>query len=72
MPLSLCWTFASEVNGAQKNDAGETVALGGFLHNLGYYDRVGAIPIIYSGALAAMIASAVIGPRYGVFMPPED
>jgi hypothetical protein len=48
------------------------MALGGFLYNLGYFDRIGVIPILYSGALSSMIASAVCGPRYGVYMPPED
>jgi hypothetical protein len=39
---------------------------------LGFFDRAGAIPILYSGALSAMIAAAVAGPRYGVYMPLED
>lgn len=27
---------------------------------------------MYSGAIASLVASSVIGPRYGVFMPIED
>ena len=44
----------------------------GFLYNFGFFDRSGAIPILYSGAIASLVASSVIGPRYGVFMPIED
>ena len=38
----------------------------------GFTDRVGVIPVLYSGAVAGIIASAVIGPRYGVYMPIDD
>ena len=72
IPFSLCWTLATEVNGVQYNNWGETVALGGFLYDLGYFDRIGAIPIIYSGGLVSIVAATVLGPRYGVFMPTED
>ena len=44
----------------------------GFLYNFGFFDRSGMIPIIYSGALSALVGAAVLGPRYGVFMPIED
>lgn len=44
----------------------------GFLFNFGFFDRTGAIPIIYSGALSSLVAAAVLGPRYGVFMPIDD
>jgi ammonia channel protein AmtB len=44
----------------------------GFLYNFGFFDRAGAIPIIYSGALSSLVAAAVLGPRYGVFMPIDD
>ena len=44
----------------------------GFLYNFGFFDRAGAIPILYSGALTSLVASAVLGPRYGVFMPIDD
>jgi len=72
VPLGICWTLASEVNGVQMNYKGELIGLGGFLMNLGFFDRIGAIPILYSGALVSLIAAAVLGPRYGVFMPTED
>lgn len=44
----------------------------GFLYNLGFFDRAGFIPIIFSGAISSLVGSAVLGPRYGVFMPDED
>ncbi len=62
----------SEVNGQSVNAQGQSINLGGFLYNLGFFDRAGAIPILYGGALSAMIAAAVAGPRYGVYMPLED
>lgn len=67
LPLSLCWAFARPlfpINGSQGGV--------GFLYNFGFYDRGGAIIIFYSGALTAVVASAVLGPRYGVFMPIDD
>lgn len=42
---------------------------GGFLRNLGYYDRGGSVIIFNTGALAGLIGTIVIGPRYGKFMP---
>lgn len=42
------------------------------MYNFGFFDRAGAIPILYGGALASLVGSAVIGPRYGVFMPIDD
>lgn len=42
------------------------------MYTFGFFDRVGVIPILYSGALAALVGSAVLGPRYGVFMPIDD
>ena len=44
----------------------------GFLYNFGFFDRAGAIPILYSGAISSLVASAILGPRYGVFMPIDD
>jgi hypothetical protein len=44
----------------------------GFLYNLGFFDRAGFIPIVFAGAVSSLVGSAVIGPRYGVFMPDED
>jgi ammonia channel protein AmtB len=44
----------------------------GFLYSLGFFDRAGFIPIIFSGAMSSLVAAAVTGPRYGVFMPIED
>lgn len=72
MPFILCWTLASEVNGQQYNDRRETIALGGVLYDWGFFDRIGAIPILYSGAVVSLVAAAVVGPRYGVFMPIEE
>ena len=67
VPISLCWTYARPLFGATDSSGGM-----GFLYNFGFFDRSGAIPIIYSGALSALIGTAVLGPRYGVFMPIED
>ena len=67
MPIALCWSYARPVKGSANGDGGV-----GFLYNFGFFDRAGAIPILYSGAIASLVASAVIGPRYGVFMPIED
>lgn len=44
----------------------------GFLYSFGFYDRIGVLPILFSGALASLMGSAVCGPRYGVFMPSDD
>jgi len=65
-PIILCWSYAKPyysdgVNGGV-----------GFLYNFGFFDRAGAIVVLYSGALIAMVSCAVVGPRYGVFMPIED
>ena len=72
MPICLCCTFASELYGSSFNNLGEPIALGGFLHDMGYFDRIGAIPIFYSGALVALVGTIVVGPRYGMFMSAED
>ena len=67
IPISLCWTYARPLFGSVNASGGV-----GFLYNFGFFDRAGAIPIIYSGALSSLVAAAVLGPRYGVFMPIED
>ena len=41
---------------------------GGFLRNLGFFDRGGSVVIFQTGALAGIIGSIVLGPRYGKFM----
>ena len=40
---------------------------GGFLHDLGYFDRGGSVVIFQTGALAGVIGAIVVGPRYGLF-----
>ena len=66
IPISICWAYARPLFGASDIAGGM-----GFLYNFGFFDRAGAIPILYSGALSALVGTAVLGPRYGVFMPPE-
>ena len=56
MPIALCWSYARPVKGSANGDGGV-----GFLYNFGFFDRAGAIPILYSGAIASLVASAVIG-----------
>lgn len=67
VPFCLCWAYARPVNGSNDSSGGV-----GFLYNFGFFDRSGVIPILYGGALAGLVASAVSGPRYGVYMPIED
>lgn len=45
---------------------------GGFLRNLGYFDRGGTVIIFHTGALAGLIGTVVLGPRYGRFMSKID
>lgn len=45
---------------------------GGFLRDLGFFDRGGSIVIFYTGALAGIVGSVVVGPRYGKFMSKKD
>lgn len=51
-PVVLNWTWCLE---------------GGFLHDLGYFDRGGSVVIFHTGALAGVIGAIVVGPRYGKF-----
>lgn len=66
IPILLCWSYARPMDG-NDNKAGL-----GFLYNLGFFDRAGFIPIVFAGAISSLVGSAVVGPRYGVFMPDED
>jgi len=66
IPILLCWCYARPMEG---NETKEGL---GFLYNLGFFDRAGFIPIVFAGAVSSLVGSAVIGPRYGVFMPDED
>lgn len=45
---------------------------GGFLRNLGFYDRGGTVIIFLAGSLAGLIGTVVLGPRYGRFMKKAD
>ena len=45
---------------------------GGYLRNLGYFDRGGSVIIFQTGALAGLIGTVVLGPRYGRFMKKVD
>ena len=45
---------------------------GGFLRNLGFYDRGGTVIIFLTGSLAGLIGTVVLGPRYGRFMKKAD
>lgn len=45
---------------------------GGFLRELGYFDRGGSVIIFQCGAMAGLIGSVVVGPRYGRFMNKID
>ena len=45
---------------------------GGFLRNLGFFDRGGSVIIFQTGALAGLIGTVVLGPRYGRFMKKAD
>lgn len=65
-PVVLCWAYARPLV-TDGNYGGV-----GFLYNFGFFDRAGAIPILYAGALCAMVSCSVVGPRYGVFMPVAD
>jgi len=67
VPIALCWCYARPLKGSTNESGGI-----GFLYNFGFFDRAGAIPILFSGAISSLVASAVIGPRYGVYMPIED
>jgi ammonia channel protein AmtB len=66
-PVILCWAYARPLFGSSDDQGGV-----GFLYNFGFFDRAGAVPILYSGALASLVASSILGPRYGVFMPIDD
>ena len=73
-PLFLCWCYAEEplrVISGNKYLATNT-GNEGWLNNLGFFDRSGAIPILFAGGVASLVACIVVGPRYGVFMPIED
>ena len=39
---------------------------------MGFYDRGGTIIIFHIAALGGMVGSVVVGPRYGMFMRPEE
>lgn len=41
---------------------------GGWLRAFGFIDRGGSVIIFYCGALAGIIGSVVLGPRYGRFL----
>ena len=45
---------------------------GGYLSDLGFYDRGGSVILFYCGALAGLIGTIVMGPRYGRFMKKID
>ena len=73
-PLFLCWCYAEEplrVISGNKYLATNT-GNEGWLNNLGFFDRSGAIPILFAGGVESLVACVVVGPRYGVFMPIED
>jgi ammonia channel protein AmtB len=57
LPVIFCWAWNLQ---------------GGYLRTLGYFDRGGSIMIFYSGALAGIIGSLVLGPRYGLYMKKVD
>lgn len=67
MPICLCWAYARPLFGSDNETGGV-----GFLYTFGFFDRAGVIPILFSGAVTALVATAVLGPRYGVFMPIDD
>ena len=67
VPVCLCWAYARPMQGSTDATGGL-----GFLYNFGFFDRAGAICILYGGALASLVGSAVLGPRYGVYMPIDD
>lgn len=52
-PIALSWAWNLE---------------GGFLRNLGYFDRGGSVIIFQVGAIAGVVGSIVLGPRYGKFL----
>jgi ammonia channel protein AmtB len=41
---------------------------GGFLRQLGFFDRGGAVVIFQTGSLAGVLGAIILGPRYGLFM----
>jgi Amt family ammonium transporter len=45
---------------------------GGFLRDLGFFDRGGSVIIFQSGAIAGIIGAIILGPRYGRFMTKND
>ena len=45
---------------------------GGWLGNYGYFDRGGSVIIFNTAAIAGIVASVVLGPRYGRFMSKAD
>jgi Amt family ammonium transporter len=49
----MCWTWNLQ---------------GGWLRALGFFDRGGSIVIFHTGALAGIIGTLVLGPRYGRFI----
>jgi ammonia channel protein AmtB len=67
VPFCLSWAYARPPFRTTDSAGGV-----GFLYNFGFFDRAGVIPILYGGALAGLVASAVSGPRYGVFMPIDE
>ena len=42
--------------------------LGGYLRALGFFDRGGSVIIFQTGAVAGVMGSLIVGPRYGRFM----
>ena len=79
VPLAVCWCYARPLYGAYEDEDLVTkiknLSSGGgqgFLYSYNFLDRCGIMPIILSGALSSLVASAVLGPRYGVFMPTND
>ena len=75
VPLAVCWCYARPLYGAYEDLVNNTLTSGGgqgFLYSYNFLDRCGIMPIILSGALSSLVASAVLGPRYGVFMPTND
>ena len=58
-PVVLCWAW---------NMQGD----GGFLRQLGYFDRGGSVVIFQTGSLAGVLGAIILGPRYGLFMTKTD
>ena len=70
-PLFLCWCYAEEPLRVISGDRylSENTGNEGWLNNLGFFDRSGAIPILFAGGVASLVACIVAPENVPVKLP---